>query len=477
MKYCPSCGTEAKQEAAFCPSCGTPFSTKTLEKKSLKEKWKELSKVYQLSIISAAGVLIIVVVFIQLGHMLSSPERTVSAFEEALEEQNAERLTEMVIAEDEQMEVKTEDIESILAYLEERPSASKEIISSLESEASDFQKEDQAAAAVMEADGSLFSLMKEEGTWFDNYKVQMPSYYIEISTNMEGAELLVDGESAGIIKGETENIEYGPVPPGNFEVSAVYEGKYANLEKVEKLSTMNREERTLSQDVVLEGGETIITSEDIWKETESVSPVLKVNGDPVETDESLEKEIFPVSLDGSNTASMEAEFPWGKMESDPVPMEERRTEVTLEPIDATTKKELAGQAYDVIPAFEKAAAEESMENMEHLSDAAISDMKEDFNDSITVKSIDIDSFSYDQTYRYIENDKGEAALAGNFEMKYERTYERHDNEYDSSETDYYTMYYVYDEESDTWEIDEFTKENSFFNTMDNPVEYEEEEEV
>ncbi|MFZ4451711.1 TcaA 3rd/4th domain-containing protein [Salibacterium aidingense] len=483
MKYCPSCGSETKQEAAFCPSCGTSMSSEASGKKSVKEKWKELPKAFQLSILSAAAIIIIFVVFIQLGNTLSSPERAVSGFEKALEEKDAEQLADMVIAEDERMEVKTEDIEAILTYLEERPSVSREIISSLEADAAFFQNENKEEASASEEewwdeeDGALFSLWKEEGILFDKYEIQMPSYYIELSSNMEGAELLMDGESAGVVKEEGGKKEYGPIPPGNYEVSAVYEGEYADLETTEELSTINEPERTLTQKLELEGEQTTVIPEDIWREADSVTPVLKINGEAIETDGSLEKEIYPVSLDGSQTASMEAEFPWGKIESAPVPIQERRTEIELEPIEPDTKQELAAQAYNVLPAFEEAVEKENMESLEYLSEAAISDMKEAFNESITVKEMELDSFSYDEAFDFIENDEGEAALAGNFEMKYQRTYERHENEYDSSEIDYYTLYYVYDEESDSWEIDEFTKGNSFFNRMENPIEYKEEVEA
>ena len=103
---------------------------------------------------------------------------------------------------------------------------------------------------------SFVNLHKKDGKrWllYDDYELKLRQYMIPVLTNIEGAQITVDGIQVAVASDVESKVEVGPLLPGEYTIEAVYEGEYTTIKKAEKLSLfpMNEFEDTL--ELVLEG--------------------------------------------------------------------------------------------------------------------------------------------------------------------------------------------------------------------------------
>lgn len=142
MNYCKECGEKVVNSAvAHCTNCGEPLpdatggngdtpDIKTVSSPSRQKR--TISKKQKRSILIGVATLAILSGLYFVGAFFTSPERLINSFEEAVNEQDADKLAELITFHGSEKDITNEDVKGLLVYLDENPDKSQAIIESLQ---------------------------------------------------------------------------------------------------------------------------------------------------------------------------------------------------------------------------------------------------------------------------------------------------------------------------------------------------------
>lgn len=341
MKFCKNCGNELSPGAKFCKHCGQPVntpeeqpqqsfsnesdsvSTGAVNKKpSEPPKQKKMSKKMKVIISSAAALVIILAASYIVGGKLLSPKKTVEKFETAMDDDDAEAVADMISSNDNDLKIDTDSVQGFIDYYNDHSSEKDDLIDHLTKQGDDDGESGDEHAVNLVKDGKTFVV-------YDDYAIEVSPVYFEVYTNFADTEISMDDEVIATSDADDYTKELGPFLPGKYTFTADYKSELAEL-STEVESEQLDPESTGDVELYIEGNEVEVYApyEDVL---DSVN--MYIDGEDTGVDVSGDDIIGPVELDGSMTASFEAEFPWGPLMTEEMPIDSEYMEVFFQADD------------------------------------------------------------------------------------------------------------------------------------------------
>lgn len=309
LKYCTNCGAALSDEVANTDESKSRASNKTSEKKPMSRKQKR-----SILIGGAAAVLLIALYFI--GSTLTSPERLINNFDDAVSDQDAEELADLITFRGSDEEIDTANAEGFLLYMNENPDISQDVMESLQKQYEMLDGQEQIPSDMEEWMDMLVSsagndmILLEKGNgflFFDTYELTVEPINVTLNANLPETNYFSGDKELGKTAAAEDSQESGPFVPGIHTFRAENENDLSTLRKEEQVTLSNNEEL-----VEFRFDASFITFDPRFDGGEASRIIMN--------DETYEVNIFeeqfgPVLLDGSTELAVEVDFPWGTMKT------------------------------------------------------------------------------------------------------------------------------------------------------------------
>lgn len=328
MIFCTKCGAEIDGGDRFCTECGHVFSKEADfdEGRSIILETM-FSKTQKIIAITIAVLLVLGVLTYKIGETLTSKDKVVSRFNQAIISRNPTQLAKYIVSSDPNVSIDSKSIDALVNYLNKIPAYSNEIVKSLNKQSKDISISSSLNGNALDVfinqtiNGSkdLFKLKKQGKTWFfyDRYVLELKPVYIKVHSNTKDAQIFFGDDLLGTANKKDFIMEIGPYSPGIYKLKASLKGKYVNLEKsaevdlVSDVDFSNENKRIKDLDLNLDGYEVSVDSN--YKDAKLFSSG-KDTGLTIK-----DANIFgPVSKDGSLIIFAKRDFPWGTVKSEEV---------------------------------------------------------------------------------------------------------------------------------------------------------------
>lgn len=304
MSYCNNCGYKMNEEQTFCPECGevvNPSKTATTESAPPVQK-----KVMGLKakVITATVVALGAIAFgayYMVNKTMTSPSAVVDNFIEAVQKQDVKTVKKIVNEGQIELKANEKQVQQFLTYVKDNPQVLASMSDELKEEVSLY--ETQGNTVQTDEVNSSYAQLKLDGKkWvlFDHYTIRVQPAYVEVTSNLEKADVYIDNQKVDTIKNADESQTVGPFLPGEHEMKLSTKGDYGTVEMKQTIeSTDSDEEISVDFDW---GDHYVSLYSDYFDGT------VFVNGKSTgKTVEELEY-IGPVNLDGSVEVHAERKF-------------------------------------------------------------------------------------------------------------------------------------------------------------------------
>ncbi|MGN1385559.1 MAG: YARHG domain-containing protein [Bacillus sp. (in: firmicutes)] len=161
-------------------------------------------------IIIAIVVILIVALFTgyQLLAKKYSEEVVVDQFITALNQKDKTQLKQVIVPSDTRIKVNDESLDALFALLDEQPSLTKDIETSLNNESLGNQP------FFVNTNGKHFGI-------FDRYVIDTTGYYLSVSSTEENTKIFLGNSEIGVIEEADGTKEFGPYLAGTYTVKGV----------------------------------------------------------------------------------------------------------------------------------------------------------------------------------------------------------------------------------------------------------------
>ncbi|MEC1447355.1 zinc ribbon domain-containing protein [Bacillus haynesii] len=308
MNFCKECGRERTKNALYCKHCGARTDEERASGPAARYQ-RAMTRKRIITMAAIAACLILLFAGYKTGEALTSKEKLISEFEAALDQEDAKKAAKLLQSSDVDLTVTEKNVKPLLDYLKEHPDEEKELITSLKSGTGH-------PLMTIEKKGRRFLI-------YDRYVLNTAPVYLTVKTNYKDTGLFVNGEK--VITTEKENFEkkIGPFVPGIYEVKAKLKNGVADLEKAEKVAALQGDVKVNAD---LDGHMAKVVFGEGY---ENLKGTLWINDQEMKINPFKGTEFGPVLTDGSMSAAVEAQFPWGKLKSEKTPIESGEIEVNL----------------------------------------------------------------------------------------------------------------------------------------------------
>ncbi|RDW21713.1 zinc ribbon domain-containing protein [Oceanobacillus chungangensis] len=303
---CKNCGHGVKKDAQFCPECGANLKMQHEKKRSSKK-----IMIVFTSIITVILLSIIIAFFV--GKDRFSPEQVVSAFEDAVNNQDANQLVDLLHSSTDSLEITEENTKRLIDYLVDNEDEFEDIKGQLNNQVEFINSTSNQSNGTAYQDDTYatINITKDGKKWlfFDDYKLVVIPGYIQLNLDEENeiVTLYINDEE---VEATEEYTNFGPYMPGAYSAKAVFDNTYVTLEEEETLNLFSTDQEALGHTFDMPVAETSVYS--IVPDAQ-----LYINGK--ESDITLDegKQVigsFP--NDESVTLQIDKEYPWGHVRSE-----------------------------------------------------------------------------------------------------------------------------------------------------------------
>ncbi|USY56083.1 hypothetical protein NIZ91_05350 [Bacillus sp. 1780r2a1] len=248
MSYCNNCGYKMNEKQTFCPECGevvNPSKTATTEsappvqKKVMGLKAKVITAtVVALGAIAFGGFYIV-------DKKVMSPTAISDTFIEAVQHKDIKTVKKFV--NEGQIELKASDqqVEQFVKYVHDNPKMLTEMSKGLKKDADVYENRVQMATGD-EATSSHVQIESNGKKWvlFDHYTIRVQPAYVEVTSNLEKADVYIDNQKVDTIKNADESQTVGPFLPGEHEMKLSTKGDYGTVEMKQTIESTDDDEVT-----------------------------------------------------------------------------------------------------------------------------------------------------------------------------------------------------------------------------------------
>lgn len=444
MFFCKECGQKNNEGAKFCKECGTPIggssiqankeTASTAETRQAPRKPIPKKTIILWSSIAAACVILFAAY--KTGAYLTSKDRLVDKFEQAVNNEDKDQIASLLTPVNDKLKLTKNNVKPFLAYLKDHPDKKDELFSSLRDETA--QKE----IVYAEKDGKSLLV-------FDHYDLKIAPVYFEVTSNYKNTDLYVNKEDAGSVKKADQAQTLGPHIPGEYTVSAKLKNDVVDLVKKEEIQAVG--DNSFRVDLSLEADDVTFSLADDIKDGKGE---LLINGKSIHKDPFKSVTYGPLLTDGSMTAAVEAEFPWGKTKTAGVPIDSKEMELTLIP-DQDTQEAIMNTIVKTTKQYSKALSDGNTAQMTEASASWKAEVKDNVDsmkntdsylkDKYLETDFDLDTFALSQ-----KNDgTWQAAVTGK-ELHQSANYNDYTKPEMSNESPSYEYLLSYDKKQKKW---------------------------
>lgn len=339
MEYCKYCGTEVKEGAAFCGQCGKRLHEEDVR---LKGSDKKLNQTFLNTtnyvkthkwVVGIIAIIFSFIVFYQIGLSMTSQQHLVDQFEKAINEEDAKALSSLLYSPDSELEVNEETAKSLLDYFIKNPDQYEEVIWQLSSQV-ESNEEGTELSSTLAAFASSYSPLKitnigKTGFVFDKHRIEVTPQYMNISNNLEGVKILVNDIPVETVNNEDSTYKLGPYLPGTYRIKAVYEGKYAKSEM--------EEERDLFSFDGEDYFDLDLNVDFLDISSNAGDARILINGSDTGLTVDDSNQLGPVTLDGTIKLQLEKDYPWGKVRSEEIQIDDSYIRLDIDPLNDNLK--------------------------------------------------------------------------------------------------------------------------------------------
>ncbi|MEC2309747.1 zinc ribbon domain-containing protein [Bacillus atrophaeus] len=444
MFFCKECGQKNNEGAKFCKECGTPIggssiqankeTASTAETRQAPRKPIPKKTIILWSSIAAACVILFAAY--KTGAYLNSKDRLVDKFEQAVNNEDKDQIASLLTPVNDKLKLTKQNVKPFLAYLKDHPDKKNELFASLRDETA--QKE----IVYAEKDGKSLLV-------FDHYDLKIAPVYFEVTSNYKNTDLYVNKEDAGSVKKADQAQTLGPYIPGEYTVSAKLKNDVVDLVKKEEIQAVG--DNSFRVDLSLEADDVTFSLADDIKDGKGE---LLINGKSIHKDPFKSVTYGPLLTDGSMTAAVEAEFPWGKTKTAGVPIDSKELELTLIP-DQDTQETIMNTIVKTTKQYSKALSDGNTAQMTEASASWKAEVKDNVDsmkntdsylkDKYLETDFDLDTFVISQ-----KNDgTWQAAVTGK-ELHQSANYNDYTKPEMSDESPSYEYLLSYDKKQKKW---------------------------
>ncbi|MGM0747720.1 MAG: zinc ribbon domain-containing protein [Bacillota bacterium] len=395
MFFCKECGQKNNEGAKFCKECGTPIggssiqankeTASTAETRQAPRKPIPKKTIILWSSIAAACVILFAAY--KTGAYLTSKDRLVDKFEQAVNDEDKDQIASLLTPANDKLKLTKQNVKPFLAYLKDHPDKKNELFASLRDET--VQKD----IVYAEKDGKSLLV-------FDHYDLKIAPVYFEVTSNYKNTDLYVNKEEAGSVKKADQAQTLGPYIPGEYTVSAKLKNDVVDLVKKEEIQAVG--DNSFRVDLSLEADDVTFSLADDIKDGKGE---LLINGKSIHKDPFKSVTYGPLLTDGSMTAAVEAEFPWGKTKTAGVPIDSKEMELTLIP-DQDTQEAIMNTIVKTTKQYSKALSDGNTAQMTEASASWKAEVKDNVDsmkntdsylkDKYLETDFDLDTFALSQ---------------------------------------------------------------------------------
>lgn len=339
MIHCKKCGNEVKENNKFCQKCGTPVETSQLKeekptrpraqkapakpKKVIDEKTKKKRKIIA---IVASIVLILGFASYKVGESLTSQDKVLEKFFDAVSEKDTLELANLLTSSDRRLELNEDNLKSFINFIDENPSYFEKMSTSLREQGVKINKPNinrdrdiMAMAGDDEEDDSQNNMiyLRKSGKkylLYDNYEIVMQPFFVNISTNHSDVALYIDEQEIGTSTNDSFSKEFGPLVPGKYTVKGIYEGEYTTVEEEADINLMSNNMYSSNNNIV---DQTLnFEMQYVAIDTNFSDADVIVNGTKIDAQASdfMDMGLGPVA--GDTAVQLSKDFPWGTITTD-----------------------------------------------------------------------------------------------------------------------------------------------------------------
>ncbi|MGY3836264.1 zinc ribbon domain-containing protein [Bacillus atrophaeus] len=448
MFFCQECGQKNNEGAKFCKECGTPIGGSSIQAKKETASTAETRQaprkpIPKKTIIlwsSIAAACVILFAAYKTGAYLNSKDRLVDKFEQAVNNEDKDQIASLLTPVNDKLKLTKNNVKPFLAYLKDHPDKKNELFASLRDETA--QKE----IVYAEKDGKSLLV-------FDHYDLKIAPVYFEVTSNYKNTDLYVNKEDAGSVKKADQAQTLGPYIPGEYTVSAKLKNDVVDLVKKEEIQAVG--DNSFRVDISLEADDVTFSLADDIKDGKGE---LLINGKSIHKDPFKSVTYGPLLTDGSMTAAVEAEFPWGKTKTAGVPIDSKEMELTLIP-DQDTQETIMNTIVKTTKQYSKALSDGNTAQMTEASASWKAEVKDNVDsmkntdsylkDKYLETDFDLDTFALSQ-----KNDgTWQAAVTGK-ELHQSANYSDYTKPEMSDESPSYEYLLSYDKKQKKWTFEE-----------------------
>lgn len=379
-RFCTVCGHELADGVHFCKNCGTKVhelskeksdaqqsesigETSDEKKSSAKQPVRNTGKnrvsKKQKWIIGTSGIIAVcLIVFFLWGNAHYSPERTTERFADGLLEGDLDEIQDIVVVEGEQISA-----------------GEAEALSKFSENTERFTYEEGDDPQTVFEDLPVFDVEASDQNallFFTDYEVAAEPQYVRILSEIEGVETVFNETEFPVSESETRYTEYGPMAPGVYEASSIYETSFGAVDSTSEIELMNGANEYHSDLEV--SGTTLHLSNEYDLPYESIE--LKLNEERLETD--IEDETVDaghIIVDGSVELTGTVETAWGSVDIEPVPITDAEQDIEINLMNDELQETLSDVVLDFSEDYVRALAEQDAGEIGGVSDR----LQEEFN--------------------------------------------------------------------------------------------------
>ncbi|MBM7551622.1 zinc ribbon domain-containing protein [Thalassobacillus pellis] len=350
MKYCTECGGELTKGYQFCVACGHPVKTSSLQGDGTRER-KKFTKKQKIWTVTVVLLFVVLGSAYIIGANMTSKKSLVQEYEEAVEKKDAAALAELFVYEGVKEKVEKSDTKAYLEYLKSYPDKKEEVLEELEAQLPESKSGKQEFWDEMLAEDPFLEIVKDgKFLVFDRYKLAVSPVYATFQLDYQGTRVKLGEKEIFTSSEESQEQKYGPLFPGIYTFTASYRGETAELKTTETAEFWQ------PQDYLIHFN---MEADTVRFQTDMRPPenrTLFIDGKKVDFDPFGIKEYGPIVLDGATSAEVEAEFPWGKMKSGSITLEEPVVDVSFQftkKLDKKLAEIVRGYFESYLVSFEK----------------------------------------------------------------------------------------------------------------------------
>lgn len=312
-QFCQECGAKLEGSVSHCTECGhkvarAPKSSIPAPGSSRKppaKKQKIIGGIIAAIVISFVGLYM-------WGNSQVSAKGAAQRFASAIQENDPSALQKVSIIHHGKFISKAE-ANALLSLAKEDPDYIENNVRAM-------------GLGVNAPDDNLFTVV-EDGKWlgiFKRHSVLVTPQYARLTLPFEGIKSTFNGKEMPVKDSEAEEMIYGPMAPGIYEVESSFSGEYTEVHTKEKVGLSDTYGDAVTYKVDLDANYVEIS---LHGSAPVSKAYIKINDKQVQFDKDKSiKKFGPVKLDGSTSVTPVVELPWGTVESDKVAIEDSKIE-------------------------------------------------------------------------------------------------------------------------------------------------------